>query len=496
MSVPSTAADDISVAPRAVRTLIVVLLGFLMLPMSMSGAGVAVPRIGAELHTSGPEAQWIVTAYFLTASSLMLVAGSLGDVIGRRRIYRIGAVAYLVGSLAAGLAPSIEVLLAARVVTGFGAAGVMAGGGAIIGATFTGSARTRAFAAMGTIGGLGLALGPSLSGWLIDGLGWRLGFGLFAVPGLVLFMGTWLMGETRAASRPRIDATGAVTFIGGLAALMLAVTQGPARGWAAPEVLGILATALILFAAFIAVERRTANPVLHLSVLSQPRFVGWLLAAATMSFGFGGILAFLPSYLQDPVGLDAGQAGLVMMLPTLPMMVLPLIGSRLINRGVSPRLLITAALVVLSAGNAWLTVLHPTMTILEVAGPLVVTGAGAGLAAGIIDAQAMNEVSAAQVGMAAGMLNTVRGSANALLLALFGSTLVALLASKLGSTDLAGQVATGNLPDLPDAAFLAAQLTSTWRVILTVLASLCFLAAMIASLLLRGASHDDRRQSG
>jgi MFS family permease len=466
-------------------TLAVVLLGFLALPMSMSGAGVAVPRIGAELDTAGPAAQWVVTAYFLTASSFMLVAGSFGDALGRRRIYRVGALAYVVGSLAAALAPAIGVLLAARVVTGLGAAGVMAGGGAILGATFSGPARTRAFAAMGTISGLGLALGPSLSGLLIDGLGWRLGFGIFILPGLVLVAGTWLMRETRLDTRPRIDIAGAATFVTGLAALMLAATQGPTHGWSAPEALVLLVAAAILFIVFVLIERRAVSPVLDLSMLRKRRFMGWLLAAITMSVGFGGILAFLPSYLQDPAGLTASSTGLVMILPTLPMMILPAVGSRLINHGVSPTLLITAALLAIATGNAWLTILHPTITPLGIAGPLVLLGAGVGLASGIVDAQAMKEVSENQIGMAAGMLNTVRGTANALILAIFGASLTGLLAGRLGSAELAGQVTTGNIPNTANAPFLAAQLTETWHIILATLAILGLASAITTGILVR-----------
>lgn len=466
-------------------TLAVVLLGFLALPMSMSGAGVAVPRIGADLNSAGPAAQWVVTAYFLTASSFMLVAGSLGDALGRRRIYRVGAFAFAVGCLAAALAPTIGLLLTARVVTGLGAAGVMAGGGAILGATFAGPARTRAFAAMGTTAGLGLALGPSLSGWLVDGLGWRLGFGVFLVPGLILVAGTFLMRETRAETRPRIDLAGAATFVTGLAALMLAVTQGSSRGWVAPEILTLFAAAVALFVVFVLIERRAANPLLDLSLLGQRGFMGWLLAAITMSVGFGGILAFLPSYLQDPAGMTAAGTGLVMILPTLPMMILPAIGSRLINHGVPPRLLITIALLGIAGGNAWLSMLHPDITFLALAGPLVLLGAGVGLAAGIIDAQAMNEVREDQVGMAAGMLNTVRSTSNALILGVFGSALIAVLATRIGAADLAGQVATGNIPDTAEASFLAAELTDSWRIILLALAGLCLAAATTSSLLIR-----------
>ncbi|GAB2448808.1 hypothetical protein GCM10027062_32690 [Nocardioides hungaricus] len=316
-------------------------------------------------------------------------------------------------------------------------------------------------------------------------MGWRVGFGVFALAGLVLLAGTRLLHETRAETRPRIDVAGAAVFIAGLAALMLAVTQGAASGWASPQVLGLFAVTLVMFIGFVLIERRAASPVLDLSLLRQRRFMGWLLAAATMSVGFAGILAFLPSYLQDPAGFTAAQTGLVMILPTLPMMLMPLAGSRLINHGTPPPLLITLALLAIAGGNGWLTTLHPDVTPLGLAGPLILTGAGVGLASGIIDAQAMNEVTENQVGMAAGMLNTVRGTANSLALAVFGSALVAILTGKIGSARLAGKVATGNIPDTADVGFLSTQLTQTWHIVLLALAAFCLIAATTTSILLR-----------
>ena len=206
------------------------------------------------------------------------------------------------------------------------------------------------------------------------------GFGVFALPGLVLIAGTCFMRETRAETTPRIDVAGAVTFIAGLAALMLAVTQGSALSWTSPLVIALLACVVLLLIAFVVIERRAERPVLDLSLLRQRTFMGWLLAATTMSVGFGGILAFLPSYLQDPVGLTAADTGLVMILPTLPMMVMPTVGSRLISKGTSPVLLITTALLAVAGGNAWLATLHPAITAPGLTAPLVLLGAGVGLA--------------------------------------------------------------------------------------------------------------------
>ncbi|WP_193103516.1 MFS transporter [Brachybacterium sp. FME24] len=480
--------------PPALGTLLVILAGFLALPMSMSGASVAIPRIGADLDTGGAAAQWVVTGYFLTASALMLVAGSLADALGRRRIYRLGALVYAIGSLAAAVAPSIGLLLAARVLTGLGAAGVMASGGAILAATFTGVARTRAFAAMGATAGFGLALGPSASGWVVDSLGWRMGFGVFALAGLVLMVGTLILRETRAAARSRIDVTGAAVLAVGLAGLMLAVSQAPARGWADPLVIVALAVGIVGLIVLIPIERHAPNPVLDLALLRNRRFMGWMLAATTMAFGYGGVLAFLPSYLQSPVGNRPSTTGLIMLLPTVPMALLPPLAARLVNRGASPAALITGALLLLSGGNVWLSVLHPDVDIATLAGPLLTVGAGVGLAAGIIDAEAMNQIDTDHAGMAAGMLNTVRGGANALVLALFGAALIALLTTTLGSPELAGRVATGNIPTT-DAEILARHLTGAWRTTLIGLAGLCAVAGVVAGSLVRTVDHHEHTAS-
>lgn len=489
---PRAGSEDIG---SARGTFLVIMFGLLPLPMSMSGASIAIPHIGADLDAGGSATQWVVTGYFLTASSLMLVVGSVSDAVGRRRVYRLGALVYAAGSLGAALAPTITVMLAARVLTGIGSAGVMASGGAILAATFTGKARTKAFAAMGAMAGVGLALGPSTSGWIVEALGWRAGFGVFALAGLALVAGTWLMRESRAQDRPAVDLLGAGLLVASLVGLMLAVSQGTTRGWTDPVVLGSLAVGALGVAALVPVEWRAANPILDLALLRRRRFMGWILAATTMSFGYGGALAFLPSYLQSPAGFSAGMTGLIMLMPTVPMIIIPPLAARAINRGVSPAVLITAALMVIACGNVWLTVLHPGVGILPLSAPLLTLGIGVGLAAGIIDAQAMNQVDTDHAGMAAGMLNTVRGGANAVILALFGAALVGLLAASIDSTDLAGRVATGNIP-ANGSDELAGHLTDAWRVALLALAGLCAAAAVATGLMVRSAGIGRKHGNG
>lgn len=471
------------VTPEAL-TLAVVLVGFLTLPMSMSGTGVALPQIGAELDASGAPVQWIVSAYFLTASAFMLVSGSLGDLLGRRRIYRIGSLLYVLGSLGSAAAPGIGLLLTARVVTGLGAAAIMAGGGALIGASFSGKARVKAFAAVGTTAGIGLAIGPTLSGWLVDGFGWRASFAVFAAVGVVLASGTLFIRETRADHEARVDWAGAWVFIVALALFMFTITQGTNLGWFSAKMLLLIAVVLSLAVAFIAIERRAANPVLSLTLFASRRFVAWIVAAITMSFAFGGVLAFLPTYLQGAASYTASRSGLVMLMPTAPMLVTPLVAGWLVNRGISARAVITMALAALAAGNLWLTILHAGVTPVLLLGPLITLGIGTGLASGTIDAQAMNDVLPSQTGMVAGLLNTVRGTTQALVLAIFGAGLIGVLTIALGSPQTAGRVATGYV-DSGTSVHQIDALTTAWRLLLGAVGVLCALGALVVFLLLR-----------
>ncbi|NYI07376.1 MFS transporter [Allostreptomyces psammosilenae] len=479
--VPS-AVPSVTGHPRRHRpglTLAAVLLGYLTLPMSMSGTTVALPGIGADLGASGAPLQWVVTGYFLTASCFMLVAGSLGDLFGRRRIFRIGATVYTAGTLAGAAARDVLLLDVARTLTGAGAAGVMAGGGAILATTFTGAARTRAFATVGTVAGVGLALGPTLSGALVGLLGWRPTFLLFAAAGALVLAGTAVIAESRADAerRPRVDVAGVVTFVAGLALAMFGITQVAGAGWGSPRVLAPLAAGVLLLAAFPLVERRAEHPVLDLALLRDRPFLGWCLAILTMAVGSAGVLIFLPTYLQGAGGLTAGEAGLVMLMMTSPVLFVPPLGGRLINRGVSPRLLVVAALLLLAAGNAWLLVLHPGAGAGTLFGPLVTIGVSQGLVIGIIDAQALNRVEPERIGMASGFLNTVKGGSNALVLALFGAVMVSLLRARVGSAEVAARVAAGDLAG-SRRDFLAEQFTGAWHVLGGTVAACCLVSAL------------------
>ncbi|MBH1933262.1 MFS transporter [Streptomyces sp. AV19] len=470
--------------PRPAATLGLVLLGMLTLAMSMSGTTVALPDIGADLGASGAPLQWVITGYFLSASSFMLVAGSLADAFGRRRVYRIGAVLFTAGLALSATASDVLLLDAARIVAGLGAAGVMAGGGALLAGGFEGAARTRAFAALGTVGGIGLAAGPTLSGALVGALGWRAAFLVFAAVGAVLLTGTLFVAESRAAARKRIDVVGATMFIAALALLMTGVTQGPQNGWSHPLVLAAFGGGALLLAAFVALQRRSAGPVLDLALVRDRRYLAWTLAGLTGAVGFAGTLTYLPTYFQGVDGVSSGEAGTTMLLLTAPVLFLPLIGARLVNRGVPARAVIAVAMGLVAAGNAWLTVLEPGAGLVRLAGPLLTIGIGTGLANGIIDGQAMNSVAPGREGTAAGFLNTVRGGGQAMMIAALGAGLLSLLQARLGSSELAGRVASGHL-DGADHAYLAGEFTGAWHTVSSAIAVIMALVGVTVVVLLR-----------
>ncbi|WP_017595272.1 MFS transporter [Nocardiopsis potens] len=467
----------------AVMTLLGVMLGVLVVAMSIAGTAVAVPGIGAELGASGAALHWVVAGYNLTFAAFTLVCGSLADLFGRRLLFAAGAAVFAAGNLVSALAGGILLLDAARLATGVGGAAVMAGGGALLATAFDGPARTRAFAAMGTMAGVGIAVGPTLAGLLVGALGWRASFLCYVAVGVLVLVAAVFMAESRASAKPRVDWAGSAAFVAGLALVMYAVIEGPELGWTALPVAGALAAGLLLLVVFVLIERAVPQPVLDLGLVRDGRFSAWCLATLITSVGFLGVLVFLPTYLQGVQGASAQAAGLTMLLLTAPVLVVPPLGGSLVARGVPPRGLITAALLLVAAGNAGLALLHPGIAPLGLAAPLLLIGVGMGLSFGITDGQAMSTVDPHRVGMAAGFLNTIRGGAEALVIAVFGAALSGIVAARAGSADAGARATAGDLSG-PDGAALADHLTAAWVIVSWTAAGLVLVTAAVVFVLL------------
>ncbi|WP_084161356.1 MFS transporter [Nocardia sp. BMG51109] len=447
-SIPtSTEGDDRRVA-HAAATLPIVLVGVVLVAMSISGTAVALPDIADDLRASGSALNWVVAGYNLAFAVFTLVAGSLADIVGRRRVFTISVATFAVASLICAVGSHIAMVDAARFIAGVGAAGVMAAGGAILASTFQGGALTRAFALMGTMAGVGIAVGPSLSGALISLIGWRGSFGVYATIGIVLLVCSRMLRESRASGPHRVDWAGIALFVIGLSALMFAVLAGPDSGWSDPVVVWSVIGGLLALVAFAVVQLRVAAPVLDPGLVRNPGFMGWVLSTLTTVIGFLGALVYLPTFLQSVGGMSSGTAGLTMLLLTAPVLVLPSAAGAIVSAGGSARLLMATALILVVVGNLWLSVLDAQPTVVMLAGPLLCIGIGMGVSFGLTDGQAMLLVPSDRSGMAAGFLNTLRGSAEALVIAGFSANLLSLLTSRLGDAATAAKVGAGTVdPD-------------------------------------------------
>ncbi|MGW2471571.1 MFS transporter [Streptomyces sp. NPDC001665] len=418
-------------------TLAVVLLAVFVVPTSISGTAVALPAIGADLHAGSASLQWVVNAFNLAFACCTLVWGSLADLIGRIRAFTTGAAIFTAASVACAVTPDVYVLDAARALAGIGGAALFACGSAIISTAFDGAARAKAFALFGTVAGIGVALGPSVSGPAVDGLGWRWIFGLHALALALVLLGLPAVARTveepRGTGAPRLDLRGAAVFVLAMLALTYAIVQGSQWGWTAPGTLGLLVVALVLLALFTAHARRTEAPLLDLSAVRNKAFLAYCLVPVAASFGFVTQLTYLPTYLTTVAGDSPSTAGATMLLLTVPVLALPLAGARLVQRGTPATALVLASLGFLVVGDLALLLLGPDTSTLAMAAPMLLTGAGMGLSAGLVDAQALALVDPAKAGMAAGFLNTLRLGSEAVAVAVFGSAVAGLAAGRQGT---------------------------------------------------------------
>jgi MFS family permease len=417
----------LSTRDRGGVLLLAVLLSTLTFPLAITGASVALPAVQAELGGSLTAAQWVVNSYNACFAAFLVCAGSVADAVGRRRVYAFGLALFCASGLLCLLVRDVAALNLLRAAGGVGAAAAVAGGSSMIAAAFEGPARARAFGLLGTVLGAGTAFGPAVAGLLVENLGWRAAFASpAAVAGLVLLL-VPLLPAARGTGRP-VDRLGAVLFTSALLASIAVLVEGPARGL--PTVLVGLALVAVLTAAFVLVERRASDPLVDLALLANRRFVAHALAAAAFMAVLVPLLVYLPSYLIAVVGLGAGQAGLWLLMLTLPTLLLPAPGAELAAR-LPHTAVVVGALLLCAAGATGLLVLGPDATPWRLLLPFLLVGAGVGLTNGVVDGMAMGTVPAERTGVAAGVFNASRITVETVALAAVGALLAVLTGGRL-----------------------------------------------------------------
>jgi DHA2 family methylenomycin A resistance protein-like MFS transporter len=429
MSVTALASFRIARHSPAV-VLLTMCLGVLVAQLDSSVVNLAVKHIGGELGGGVSALQWVLDAYNLVYASLLLTAGALGDLYGRRRLFAAGMALFLLGSIVCGLAPGIGVLIAGRALTGLGAAFVLPTSLAILSATYRADDR-RAWAVglWASCNGLALAIGPSIGGLLVDVIGWRSIF-LLILPicALALLLAWRAVPEGADPRGRRLDPLGQALAILGLGAIAFAVIEGGHWGWRHPSILAAAGIAAIAFALFLAVEHRGEGGLVPLALFRKRAFSAALAVAALMTFGMYGMLFLLPVYLQTARGHSAFVAGIELLPASLTFVVVSSWSGRLAIR-FGARAMTTAGMAAMGAGLLVLATLADDAPLWRMMAGLFVIGLGLGLNTGPVMTVAVANVPRARSGTASGLVNTARMVGATLGVALLGSIFAAATGS-------------------------------------------------------------------
>jgi EmrB/QacA subfamily drug resistance transporter len=414
-------------------TLTAVSVGIFMLLLDVTIVNVALPDIQRELNASLSDLQWVIDAYALTLATLLLTAGSLADRFGRRRLFAIGIAVFTVGSLLCGVAADPVVLSLSRAFQGIGGAIMFATSLALIAHAFRGADRGVAFGVFGAVTGIAVAVGPVLGGVITSGLGWRWIFFVNIPIGVAAIAITLLrIDESRAPAARRPDWLGFVTFSGALAALVYGLIRGNAEGWGSPLIVACLAGAALLMGMFVVAEHVQREPMLDLSLLRKPTFVGGLAAAFAISASLFAVLTYLVLYFQNVLGYSAAGTGVRFLALTGAIFLTAGIAGRLTSH-VPTRFLIGPGFVLIGTGMLLMRGLDASSDWTHLLPGLIVAGVGAGLVNVPLASTAVGVVEPARAGMASGINTTFRQVGIATGIAALGAVFVAHVRSGVES---------------------------------------------------------------
>jgi EmrB/QacA subfamily drug resistance transporter len=387
---------------------------------------VALPALQADLHATITDVQWVIEAYALLLGGLILVGGSMGDQFGRKRVFLCGVAFFTAASIFCGLAISARALIAGRALQGFGAAFLVPGSLAILGATFDDAERGRAIGTWSGFSAMTSAIGPVAGGWLIEHVSWRAAFFLnLPLAALVIVLSLRFMAESRDQSRTgRVDWRGAILAVTGLCGIVFGLLEAPPLGMANPLVSGSLALGVIALLLFVVVERRVDNPMLPLGLFRSRTFSLANVLTFVLYAALNVVMFLVPLNLIQVQGYTPAQAGAALLPFPIIMFVLSRWSGGLVGR-IGSRLPLTigpasAAIGIAlyaragsSAGSYW-TTFFPAA---------VVLGCAMAMTVAPLTTTVMAAVETQHAGSASGVNNAVARVAGLMAIAIFGIVL-------------------------------------------------------------------------
>jgi EmrB/QacA subfamily drug resistance transporter len=444
---PAAPTSSVEPAPHSGNkwwTLVAVCLGTFMLLLDVTIVNVALPSIQDALNSSFSALQWVVDAYALTLAALLLTAGSLADMYGRRRLYVVGLGIFTAASLLCGLATSTVMLQLSRALQGVGGAVMFAVSLALLADAFRGKDRGVAFGVWGAITGLAVAIGPLLGGALTSGISWRWIFFVNLPVGVIAAgISVTKVAESRAPHARRPDWAGFVLFGAALASLIYALIESNEKSFGSGRVVGCFVAAAVLLIAFVVVEARGQQPMFDLKLFALPTFTGGAVAAFGVSSTIFALLLYLVLYLQDVLGLSALGTGLRLLVISGGILLTSTLAGRLTSH-VPVRLLIGPGLMIVAVGLLLMRGLNAGSTWTHLIPGMIVAGIGVGFINPPLASTAVGVVRHDRAGMASGINSTFRqvgiATGIALLGTLFSNRVTQVVLAKVGATPgLAGK---------------------------------------------------------
>jgi EmrB/QacA subfamily drug resistance transporter len=411
---------------RKLAVLMICCMALFIVGLDNTIVNLALPSIGRELQASVSSLQWVIDAYTVVLASLLMLGGSTGDRIGRKRVFQTGLVLFGLGSLLCGIAPGIGLLIVFRMFQAVGGSMLNPVAMSIITNTFTDRReRARAMGVWGSVVGLSWALGPPLGGLLVDSVGWRSVFWInvpIAVAAVLLV--ARFVPESRAARARPLDPIGQLLVIVLLATLTYAIIEAPGLGVRSPWIIGCAVVAVVSAIAFVRYEQRTQTPLLDMRFFASAPFTGATLTAVG-SFGvMAGFLFLNALYLQEVRGFSPLHAGLLTLPTAFMIAVLAPVSGRLVgSRG--PRIPLVVGSLAIAVGSFLLSELTAQSPILEVGAAYAVFGMGFGFINPPISNAAVSGMPDSRAGVAAAVASTSRQVGATLGVAVLGSVVTA-----------------------------------------------------------------------